>query len=121
MLALALAVTLAATVPGVRSGLPPAPRSFTGSPGSRGRRAEGAQWKPREPGGVAVDPASGVVLFGTRDGWLHAIRDDGKIAWEFHDGGFRDRPPSRAKPSTRARATVVSTRSPSGPARALAL
>ena len=90
MLALALAVALAATAPGMRSGLPPAPRELYRIAWQHPLVTPKAlEWKPREPGGVAVDPASGVVLFGTRDGWLHAVRDDGKIAWEFRTyGGF---------------------------------
>ena len=90
MMALALAVALAATVPGLRSGLPPAPRELYRITWHRpvvGPKV--LEWKPREPGGVAADAASGMVLFGTRDGWLHAVRDDGKVAWEFRtDGGF---------------------------------
>ncbi len=42
---------------------------------------------PLEEGGVSVDHDSGLVLCGTRDGWLHAIRRDGTLAWEFKAGG----------------------------------
>ena len=42
---------------------------------------------PLEEGGVTVDDASGLALFGTRDGWLHAYRKDGTRAWEFKAGG----------------------------------
>jgi outer membrane protein assembly factor BamB len=92
-LALALAGALAATTataPGMRSGLPPAPRELFRIVWQRPVVAVKAlEWKPREPGGVAVDATSGMALFGTRDGWLHAVRDDGTVAWEFRtDGGF---------------------------------
>jgi outer membrane protein assembly factor BamB len=40
-----------------------------------------------EEGGVAVDPASGLAVCGTRDGWLHAIKPDGTVAWELKAGG----------------------------------
>ncbi len=45
------------------------------------------EWKPREPGGPAVDPASGVVVTGTRDGKLRAFQPDGTALWEFATGG----------------------------------
>jgi outer membrane protein assembly factor BamB len=87
MLALALALTLAAG-PGFATSLPPAPvqlyrvawqRSFVPlRPFERG---------PQERGGVAFDPATGLAVFGTRDGWLHAVRADGSVAWELQGGG----------------------------------
>jgi outer membrane protein assembly factor BamB len=39
-----------------------------------------------ELGGAAVDPATGLVLTATRDGWLHAVRPDGTLAWEYRTG-----------------------------------
>jgi outer membrane protein assembly factor BamB len=86
-LALALAVVLEAG-PGVRTSLPPAPvrlyrvawqRAFVPT--------EVLEWKPAERGGIAVDPATGLVIFGTRDGWLHAVRPDGTLAWELRGAG----------------------------------
>jgi outer membrane protein assembly factor BamB len=41
------------------------------------------EWRPAERGGVAVDPVTGLAIFGTRDGWLHAVRPDGSVAWDF--------------------------------------
>ncbi len=94
MTALALALALAATAPGMRSGLPPAPRELYRFAWQRSVvTPQALEWKPREPGGLAVDPASGIVVFGTRDGWLHAIRDDGRVAWELKtEGGFSGPP-----------------------------
>jgi outer membrane protein assembly factor BamB len=45
------------------------------------------EWKPVEPGGPAVDPVTGIVVVGTRDGWLHALRPDGSVVWEFRGAG----------------------------------
>lgn len=42
---------------------------------------------PLEEGGVTADHGSGMVLCGTQDGWLHAFRRDGTLAWEFKAGG----------------------------------
>jgi outer membrane protein assembly factor BamB len=36
-----------------------------------------------------VDTQHGLAFVGTRDGWLHAVRTDGTLAWEFQAGaGF---------------------------------
>ena len=88
--ALALALALAAAGPGVQTRLPPAPvklyriawqRAFVGL-----RPLEVA---PQERGGVAVDAERGLAFVGTRDGWLHAVRRDGTVAWELRAaGGF---------------------------------
>jgi outer membrane protein assembly factor BamB len=45
------------------------------------------EWRPREPGGPAVDPITGVVVAGTRDGVLHARTADGRALWEFRAKG----------------------------------
>src|SRR5512133_2476011 len=87
---LALAVALAAAAPGVRTSLPPVARELYSIAWERpfvGPRA--LEWMPLEPGGVAVDGASGIAVLGTRDGWIHAIRPDRSVAWEVHaDAGF---------------------------------
>jgi outer membrane protein assembly factor BamB len=87
MTALALALALAAG-PGVATALPPAPvklysvawqRSFV--------PLKALEWRPAERGGAAFDLATGLVVFGTRDGWLHAVRADGSVAWEVSGEG----------------------------------
>lgn len=89
MKAIALALALA-TGPGVSSRLPPGPLDLYRIAWMRpvvGPRT--MESRPLEPGGVAVDPQSGVAVFGTRDGWLHAIRPDASVAWELRtSGGF---------------------------------
>ena len=104
--------------PGVGAVLPPAPRSSSASRGSARssppRRSSGARGAGRRGGG----PASGLALFGTRDGWLHAVRADGTVAWEFRtDGGFRDAG-GRGRHGVRGlERRPCSTRSRSAPAR----
>jgi outer membrane protein assembly factor BamB len=88
MAPLALALALAAGDPGVRTVLPPAPVKLFRVAWQRefvpARMFEG---KPQERGGVAADPQRGLALVGTRDGWLHAVRADGSVAWEVRAGG----------------------------------
>jgi outer membrane protein assembly factor BamB len=87
MSALALALALAAG-PGVLKALPPAPVALYRVAWQRPFvPARALEWKPAEPGGVAVDPATGLAIFGTRDGWLHAVRKDGTVAWEVEGEG----------------------------------
>lgn len=87
MLALALALALGAG-PGVRTSLPPAPVRLYDVAWQRPLVAPRVlEWKPAERGGVAVDPATGIAVLGTRDGWLHALRPDGTIAWEHRAAG----------------------------------
>jgi outer membrane protein assembly factor BamB len=85
---LALALALAAGDPGVRTVLPPAPvklfRVAWQRPFVPPQPFEG---KPQERGGVAADPRRGLAFVGTRDGWLHAVRADGSVAWEVRAGG----------------------------------
>jgi outer membrane protein assembly factor BamB len=89
MTSLALALALAAG-PGVRTALPPAAVALYRVAWQRPFvPLRALEWKPAERGGVAVDPATGLVLFGTRDGWFHAVRPDGTVAWELQgDGEF---------------------------------
>lgn len=90
MSALAFALALAATGPGVRTSLPPVPVKLYEVAWSRPFvPATPLEWKPSERSGVAVDPVTKLAIFGTRDGWLHAVRPDGTLAWEFKgDGPF---------------------------------
>ena len=41
------------------------------------------EWKVREPGGPTVDPATGMVVVGTRDGLLQAFYPDGTPLWSY--------------------------------------
>jgi outer membrane protein assembly factor BamB len=92
MTALALALALAAG-PGVRTSLPPAPVRLYRVAWQRPFVPPAAlEYKAEERGGVAVDPATRLVLFGTRDGWLHAVRPDGTVAWEFRGAGAFGQP-----------------------------
>jgi outer membrane protein assembly factor BamB len=45
------------------------------------------EWKAREPGGPAVDAATGMVVVGTRDGLLQAFYPDGTPLWSFNAQG----------------------------------
>lgn len=88
MTALALALALAAAGPGVARALPPAAVSLYRVAWERPFvPARALEWKPAERGGVAVDPVTGLVIFGTRDGWLHGVRPDGTVAWELEGEG----------------------------------
>ncbi len=88
MSALALALALAAADPGVRTSLPPAPVKLYDVAWQRPFvPMTPLEWKPAERGGVAIDPATKLAIFGTRDGWLHAVRKDGTLAWEFRGEG----------------------------------
>ena len=51
------------------------------------------EYRPSEPGGAGVDPASGMVVVGTRDGWVHAFLPDGALVWEFRAAGSFQAPP----------------------------
>jgi outer membrane protein assembly factor BamB len=86
--ALALALALAAADPGVRTSLPPAPvRLYEVAWQRPFVPVTPLEWKPAERGGVAVDPVTKLAIFGTRDRWLHAVRPDGSLAWEFRGEG----------------------------------
>jgi len=52
------------------------------------------EWKAREPGGPAVDPATGMVVVGTRDGALQAFQADGTPIWSFQTQGPFEAPPA---------------------------
>jgi outer membrane protein assembly factor BamB len=88
MTALAVALALAAADPGVRTTLPPAPVRLYRVAWERplvGLRP--FEVRPLERGGIGADPQRGLAFFGTRDGWLHAVRADGTVAWELGAGG----------------------------------
>ncbi len=82
-----VALALAA-VPAETGRMPPLPRELFSIAWKRSLvHAEFGDYLAGELGGAAVDAASGLVLVGTRDGWLHALRPDGSLAWEFRGGG----------------------------------
>lgn len=85
-LALTLALGWSSESAGVTTRLPPAPLSLFSV---AWHRALVPIEDPTviEEGGVTVDPATGLAVCGTRDGWLHAFRPDGTVAWEFKAGG----------------------------------
>jgi outer membrane protein assembly factor BamB len=94
MSALALALVVAATVPaapvgpGTQTSLSPAPVELYRVAWQRPLvPLRPLEVGPQERGGVAVDPQRGLAIVGTRDGWLHAIRRDGTVAWELKCGG----------------------------------
>jgi outer membrane protein assembly factor BamB len=92
MHALALALALAAG-PGLARSLAPAPVALYRVAWQRAFvPARGLDWNPTERGGVAVDPTTGLAIFGTRDGWLHAVRPDGTVAWEMESEGVFGQP-----------------------------
>src|SRR5215208_7151148 len=92
MHALALAVALTAGL-GLARSLPPAPVALYRVAWERPFvPVGGLDWNPAERGGVAVDPTTGLAIFGTRDGWLHAVRPDGTVAWEVEGGGTFGQP-----------------------------
>jgi outer membrane protein assembly factor BamB len=85
LLGAVVAAALGAVAPGaVRATLPPAPRQLFQIAWQRPFvNPPPLEWRPLEPGGPAADPASGLAFVATRDGWLHAVRPDGKLAWEY--------------------------------------
>jgi outer membrane protein assembly factor BamB len=79
---------LLAAAPGLQSQLPAAPRQIFEIAWKRPLvPQELGDWQRIEPGGPVIDPASGTVVVGTRDGWLHALRPDASVAWEFQGAG----------------------------------
>ncbi|MGB8931090.1 MAG: PQQ-binding-like beta-propeller repeat protein [Anaeromyxobacteraceae bacterium] len=96
MIAAGLAVLLAA-MPGLESRLPRAPLQVFSVAWRRALVGqELGAWRSQEPGGPAVDPVTGIVVVGTRDGWLHAFRRDGTLAWDLEGAGSFGAPPTVA-------------------------
>jgi len=93
-LVLALLMGWVGNPEGLATRLPPAPLSLytVAWRAQLVERTESAA--PLEEGGVTADHASGLVLCGTQDGWLHAFRRDGSLAWEFKAGGAFPAPPT---------------------------
>jgi len=94
MAPLALALALAASVPAppvgpdTRTSLPPAPLELYRIAWQRRLvPPQALEMGPQEHGAVAVDPQRGLAVVGTRDGWLHAFRADGTVAWELKASG----------------------------------
>jgi outer membrane protein assembly factor BamB len=91
--ALALSLVLAAT-PGLDGPHERPPQDVYGIAWQRqlANRIMG-EWRPAELGGVVFDPVTKLAVAGTRDGWLHAVRQDGSLAWDFHaEGAFAGEP-----------------------------
>jgi outer membrane protein assembly factor BamB len=87
MLGLALALALSAPAAQGAS-LPPPPRALYSLLWRRDLAAKTmGEWEPAEPGGPVYDPVTKLVVVGTRDGVLHALREDGSVAWDFRSQG----------------------------------
>ena len=87
VLAPLVALALAAA-PAEAGRLPPAPREiYTIAWAKRLVPTEFGDFQTQELGGVAVDPTGQWVVVGTRDGWLHALHADGRLAWDFQGHG----------------------------------
>jgi outer membrane protein assembly factor BamB len=87
MISAALALLLTAPA-GLQTQLPAPPRQIFAIAWQRALvRPELGAWRSIEPGGPTIDGQSGTVVVGTRDGWLHAFKPNGVIAWEFEGAG----------------------------------
>jgi outer membrane protein assembly factor BamB len=94
-LALALATATAGlTAHAIPQKLPPVPRSLYRIAWHRPLvPTEVLDYLPMEAGGVAVDERTSTAVFGTRDGWLHAIRPNRAFVWEHQTkAGFAGPP-----------------------------
>jgi outer membrane protein assembly factor BamB len=88
MLVAALAALALTATPAETGRLPPAPRELFRIAWKKQLVApEFGEYQVLELGGAAVDATGQWVVVGTRDGWLHALRPDGAVAWEFHGLG----------------------------------
>lgn len=94
MLLAALAALALTAAPAETGRMPAAPRELFRIAWMKPlARAEFGEYQALELGGPAVDLTGQYVVVGTRDGWLHALRPDGAVAWEFQASG-----PFRATP-----------------------
>jgi len=92
-LALALALGASFDPAGLSPRLPPAPLALYSVAWHRELVPASAGGAAVEEGGVAVDRDTGMAVCGTRDGWIHAFKRDGRLAWEFKAGnGFPGAP-----------------------------
>lgn len=90
-----LAALLLAASPETAGLVPPAPAVRLYAVAWQKRLVEGdlLEWEPEEVGGPAVDPASGTLVVGTRDGEVRAFRPDGTELWGFRSGAGFAAPP----------------------------
>ncbi len=98
LLALVVAALAASAGQAMQAGtatqLPPAPVKLWSVAWQRHLVESAAlEWRPEELGGPAVDPVGGLVVVGTRDGWLHAYDPDGGRLWSFEAAGRFDAAP----------------------------
>jgi outer membrane protein assembly factor BamB len=94
MVLAALAALALSAAPAETGRMPAAPREvFRIAWMKQLAQTEFGDYQVLELGGPGVDATGQYVVVGTRDGWLHALRPDGAIAWEFQAGG-----PFRATP-----------------------
>lgn len=93
LLVLSLAARAGAAQLGVSSQLPPVSAKLWDVAWKR-QLVGGSllEWRPEERGGPAVDPVTGLVLVGTRDGWLRAYDADGRSVWAFEAAGRFEAP-----------------------------
>jgi outer membrane protein assembly factor BamB len=92
-MSLLLAMALGAAAPSL-SALPPAPLELYRIAWHKPLVSPTLlEWKPQEPAGPAVDPVSGKLVVGTRDGFLRAFKPDGSPLWDFRADGPFDAPP----------------------------
>jgi outer membrane protein assembly factor BamB len=90
---LALMLATAAPATGVVTRLPPAPIQLWKVAWQRKLVPPTTlEWQARELGGPAIDPVSGYVVVGARDGRLRAFDPDGVLVWSFDGAGRFDAP-----------------------------